>query len=355
MRQESSSKNLISQAGPVQSVLIGTSLTPSSDDVVVWALAVARALEAKIRLLHAIPLEPIGFGFDGTFGLDVLATLKEQQKSRLAAQTRRLGIAESELVDSEIVFDAPHVALAESARSNDVDLILVGPSNDTGPGRHLLGSTADRLLRCARCPVLILRENLPLPPSRVLAPTDFSSTSALAMETAVHLLTQMSSTRGSTIETLFVLSPLSRELPAQFSPQQIDRMAKEELLQFTFAHTVGWGGSIETKVRIGDARDQLLHESQNQTVDLIVVGSHGHGRLHRALIGSVAGQLAQRASCSVLFVPFATEEEASSHVVSRRGSLLPEHRSRPVPRPPHQAQPGPGLERANGGGLSKGA
>jgi len=150
---------------------------------------------------------------------------------------------------------------------------------------------------------------LSLPPPRVLAPVDLSRTSGLAVETGTRFLKQMGADESTAIEALFVLSPIQRQMASQFSPEQIDRMAKEELLRFTFEHTESWDGTIETKVRVGEARHQLLKNLEEDPVDLIVVGSHGHGTLRRALIGSVAGRLAHRASCSVLFVPH--EEEAS--------------------------------------------
>jgi len=292
-------------------VVVGTSLTPESDEILRSALAVSRALGARVRLVHVTSIEPISCGFDGVFGVEIMETLKEQQELELARQIQRTQVLDHELLGAEVVLGAPHQVLAAVAQETGADLIIVGALEGRGSNRQLLGSTADRLIRSASCPVLILRDGMTLPPLRALAPVDFSSTSARAVDAGVELLRQMNADSVTTIQSLFVLSELTRQLASQFSPQQVDRMAKEELLRFTFEHTEGWEGTIETKVRIGDARHQLLKELEDWPVDLIVMGSHGHGKLHRALIGSVAGRIARQASCSVLFVP---HEEAQAAI-----------------------------------------
>jgi len=291
------------EPGEFENVVIGSSLTTESDEFLRSALSVTRALRARIRLVHALSIEPLAYGFDGVLPPDILGNLERLQTDDLARQIRETQVLEHELISADIVASAPHKALASVAGATCADLIIVGASDAPGPGVRLLGSTTDRVIRSAHCPVLILRSGMPLPPPRVLAPVDLSRNSALAVETGVDFLMQMNADSCSAVETLFVLSPLNRGLPSQFSPQQIHRMAKEELLRFTFEHTEGWRGKIETKLRIGEARQQLLKELEDQPVDLIVLGSQGHGRVHRALIGSVAGQIACRATCSVLFVP----------------------------------------------------
>lgn len=308
MNSRNQTPNSLLHARPrFESVVIGTSLTTSSDEFVRAALALTRALRAKIRLVHVLPLEPIACGVEGVFASDVLEALRQQQVDDLARQVHETGILERELLGVDIVTGAPHQALSLAAHSADVDLIIVGASEDDSSER-LLGSTADRVMRSAHCPVLILRDGLRLPPLRVLAPVDFSTTSGQALEAGALLLEQLGADESSAIQTLFVLSPIQRQLASQFSPEQIDRLAKEELVRFTFEHTEVWKGTIETKVRIGEARHQVLQELGESPVDLIVVGSQGHGFLHRALIGSVAGRLARRASCSVLVVPGCREE-----------------------------------------------
>jgi nucleotide-binding universal stress UspA family protein len=50
----------------------------------------------------------------------------------------------------------------------------------------------------------------------------------------------------------------------------------------------------------GSAESAILRHAEEQAIDLVVVGSHAHGGVHRVLLGSVAERVARYAHCSVL-------------------------------------------------------
>jgi len=52
-----------------------------------------------------------------------------------------------------------------------------------------------------------------------------------------------------------------------------------------------------------DAAGLILEKAEDFDVDIIVMGSHGHGLLRKMLTGSVAEAVLRRAYCSVLIVP----------------------------------------------------
>lgn len=60
--------------------------------------------------------------------------------------------------------------------------------------------------------------------------------------------------------------------------------------------------AVETKVEDGDTRTVIVDEAEKWNADLIVVGSHGLGRVRRLLLGSVAQYLATHAPCSIEIV-----------------------------------------------------
>lgn len=54
--------------------------------------------------------------------------------------------------------------------------------------------------------------------------------------------------------------------------------------------------------RIGRPAEEILRYAQEKAIDLIVVGSRGHGALAQLLLGSVAERLIRHATCPVLRV-----------------------------------------------------
>jgi nucleotide-binding universal stress UspA family protein len=57
--------------------------------------------------------------------------------------------------------------------------------------------------------------------------------------------------------------------------------------------------TVTTKVVEGHPKDAIVEEAGEWDADLVVVGSHGYGRLKRMVLGSVAGAVVANAPCSV--------------------------------------------------------
>jgi len=60
---------------------------------------------------------------------------------------------------------------------------------------------------------------------------------------------------------------------------------------------------LETEVVHGDPGIEILAAIERVKPDLVVVGSHGHGAIYDAVVGSVAEMLLRKSPCPVLVVP----------------------------------------------------
>lgn len=157
---------------PLRTVLIGTVLESKNDPVVRAGLAIARAVGARVHLVHAVPrnLSP-ATGLRAALSEELRAWCKE----KLLEQIDRMGIGKPEqLAGTEVQPGEPHRVLVDMAQQTGADLIVVGATGCGPFAAELLGSTADRVLRKAACPVLVVRGELLVPPRRVLAPVDLS-------------------------------------------------------------------------------------------------------------------------------------------------------------------------------------
>jgi len=59
---------------------------------------------------------------------------------------------------------------------------------------------------------------------------------------------------------------------------------------------------VATSVRVGDYADEILDAAQDQSADMIIVGSRGLGTLKSAVLGSVSQKVLHHANCAVLTV-----------------------------------------------------
>lgn len=297
---------------PLQIVLIATSLEEESDLVVRSGLALARAAGAQVFLVHAAPLTPrldleLGFG----------PAIQEQVAGReeaLERQIERLGIGVSELAGTAVQIGVAHRILTRIAQASAADLIVLGATRTGALAAELLGSTADRVLRKAARPVLVVRGELAMPPHRVLAPVDLSPLSAESFRAGWQILSQLSSGAETSLRVVYALSILDvlahRSREASGIPLEEERQRyAEELGRFVEENRGDGSFQVETAVLPGEARFEILQDLERHPADLALLGTHGSSGFERLVLGSVAATVAGKAPCSVLLIPPAAAAE----------------------------------------------
>lgn len=120
------------------------------------AVAQARHFQAELILLRVVEPFPHARGMS----LTALDRVKQQTHDwaheyleRLVADLRQQGV----LAQKVTVDGRPHTGIAEYAEINRVDLIVMSTRGQSGLSRWLLGSVADRVVRGATVPVLLVR------------------------------------------------------------------------------------------------------------------------------------------------------------------------------------------------------
>lgn len=293
-------------------VIIATSLTRASDPIVRNGVRIARAAGAKIHLVHAHDLTMLYSGAamgGGAYLPELIEQESAGQLRRLQDQASRLGIQPEELAGLTALEGAPHRVVVETAAAAGASLIVMGAAESWSGLSKLLGSTADRVVRAASCPVLALRGELELPPRRVLIAVDLSPASGDAMRRGLRVLATLGA--GPTgrpltaIEALYVAetSLLEAVLPT-VDPRQVEADAGKELERFIAAHLPEPGWQVGGRVRCAGAADrEILGRCAEAAPDLVVLGTHGRSGFERFLIGSVAESVMRHARGSVLVIP----------------------------------------------------
>jgi hypothetical protein len=98
----------------------------------------------------------------------------------------------------------------------------------------------------------------------------------------------------------------------QFTSSQIERFATDELRRFV-AENAG-GTPVANRVLMGFPREEILKSVEEHKADLIILGTHGRSGFERLMIGSVAAQVLERATCNVLLVPPTAAMAENGHV-----------------------------------------
>jgi nucleotide-binding universal stress UspA family protein len=139
----------------------------------------------------------------------------------------------------------------------------------------------------------------------VLVPVDFSPVTPAAIEQAARLAQAFS----SAVWLLHVAAPDPDFVGYEPGPSTVREQVAHEMrdthrrLQ-EHASQLRERGIDATALQVqGATVETILHEAERLTADVIVLGSHGHGALHRALLGSVSEGVLHQATCPVLILP----------------------------------------------------
>lgn len=291
----------------IRKILLATDFSDCAALAQDYALLLASAWKADLAILHVLEFQP---GMDPELPvnhayLERLRKDAEAQLSQLRAQLAHRGLSG----ESRHVTGIPSLRIAQEAAEAGANLIVLGTHGRTGLAHVLLGSTAERVVAAAPCPVLTVRmprgrgPAAAAPPSvrRLLVPVDFSDHSLEALEYAALVAAQF----HAALTLVHVMEPVAYGLDFTLpfgGNGPAARAHVEARLAALAAPLAAQGLDVDHLVRGGTPADSILDWTSHQPYDLIVMGTHGRRGLSHLAGGSVAEAVLRRAPCPVLTV-----------------------------------------------------
>jgi nucleotide-binding universal stress UspA family protein len=291
----------------IERILCPVDFSQSSRRALHHARAMATWYEAELHVLHA---------FNGALQLTVagLAALPPLSPADFRPATESaletFVFANDAGPATRVVRDgAAASTILEYAREIDADLIVVGSHGWSGFDRLILGSTAERVLHRADCPVLTVPRRADEPGSAdrfavtdVLCAVDFSEGSLQALACGLRLAQE----HAARVTVLHVLDMPSEDslfgeasLPLSVYLASSTARAAERLSTVVPAAARNWC-QVRTLVRHGRPAAVILSEADADNASLIVMGSQGRHGVGLSLFGSTTQTVVRRATCPVL-------------------------------------------------------
>lgn len=138
-------------------ILCPTDFSDDAREALRVALDFARESKGEVAILHVHQVPGVGFS-EGVVAPDFVAAASEQAEEQLQAWRKEAEGTGSARVTAEKVMGAPWEEIVRVAREGNYGLIVVATHGRTGIKRALLGSVAEKVVRHAPCPVLIVRK-----------------------------------------------------------------------------------------------------------------------------------------------------------------------------------------------------
>lgn len=287
-------------------ILCATDFSEVSVRAETYAAALAKHYEASLHLLHVDPPLPLMAPY-GEVPVDI--RLFEEQRAQAVADLAAAKIrAQASGVPVETSLRGGHAAreILEMARSESADLVVLGTHGRGGVEHLLLGSVAEKVLRKAPCPVLVV------PPgshpetgvsfSRILCPVDGSTASADAVQFAVSLARES----DGRVILLTVVEPVP--VYGEFGAFDVEeyRRAGEAHARTVLTEAISPGirewCRVDERIAVGKASERIVDAASSERADIVVMGVRGRGAIDLFAFGSTTNDVIRRVACPVLAV-----------------------------------------------------
>lgn len=274
---------------------------PQDDPVLTRAAEIARAHRARLTIIHVIDTLT-SFDFASADLRRIQHQMRLDAHENVAAAVARQEV-DIDRIDIRIETGSPSLRLVELSDEIDADLVVMRAHQGGSILEKVVGSTADRVIRTSRAPVLVVKRPVTQPYQRVVVSIDTSDDSAAVVPF---------------VATLFPLTRLSLvhvvQIPHQFESAMLRAGSGQSVTVYRKALIRKAKASLRAiskrlghrpisgapRVVVGDPATSLVRATWSPKVDLIALGPGSTGRIRRALLGSVTQRVLRSAACDVL-------------------------------------------------------
>jgi nucleotide-binding universal stress UspA family protein len=280
-------------------LLCATDLLPKTESAIERAGFLSEALGADLTVLHAVAPEAADGG-----------TLEQRMRrtgARLATRTSAPAWRWASRADIAVTCGRPARVVLDAAYRQEVRLVILGPHRADAFADALTGTITEKVLGAAACPVLIAQQEMRGNYRNILVALDGSPRSAhLLREVEALALTQDSfatvvHAHEAPYESMMNTVGVGAQNIASYAAASRDQASAH------IRALLGTNSTDASRYRLSVVEmrpaQAILRAVETLKPDLVVLGTRGHGRFRRALLGSVASEVLRTVACDVLLVP----------------------------------------------------
>jgi nucleotide-binding universal stress UspA family protein len=292
----------------VSKIIVGVDESDRSRDAVALAALLARGSDAELVLVCAYPYDDVP-----RRGANAAYRQSLREDAEAAIESATAGMSELPRMRTHPIAEvSPAKGIQSVAAEEGASLIVIGSSGRGGVGRVFAGTTAERLLHGAPCPVAVAPEGFHALESGDIDTIAVGYDGSVEAKAALVGARSIARVRGARLRLIEVLDATWLGTPALMAgpgpgyvlvPEDAEERARTYLAET--AATLADDVPTEPVVAVGAPEQVLADESKS--ADLVVVGSRGYGPHRAVLLGSVSGRLVRQSASPVLVVPRSIE------------------------------------------------
>jgi len=270
-------------------VLVASDLSARSDRAVARSFALAKELRAELTVLHVV---------DADLPQELRTHSLEWARKALAREIETLAASTGAKSSIEVCAGHPSSEIVARADAEKVDLIVLGVHNQAVELRRIFSeTTAGKIARVTRAPVLLVKEDAAQPYRRAVIGIDFSALSRAVFRQSLRI---------APMARFYLVHAYHVPFKAFISDPRLAREITDTLndqmeLIGEWAQNAGIASeAVEKILQEGQAHQVLYAECERLQADLVVIGTHEATGVARAIWGSIAADLLDAPPCDVL-------------------------------------------------------
>ena len=301
----------------LQRILCPIDFSESSRRALHYAKALSGWYETPLTVFHVCVDLPV-FEVGSPFGHSAsnAAVVEEAQLAHRRVTVAQFARSEIGDVTIDVVVSEgtdPKAEILKEAAAHEGTLIVIGTHGRAGIQHMLLGSVAEKVLRKATCPVLVVPPHAPKVDEgqspvfkRIVCAVDFSTTSLQALKLALTLA-QEGDARLTLLHAIEFPHAL-REIvfSTDADTDRLHAAAEAEYLRRLRALVPAAARTyctVTSQVGEGKPAREIGRAAAAEQADLIVMGVQGRGAVDLMVFGSNTNAVIRSATCPVLIVP----------------------------------------------------
>lgn len=144
-----------------KNILVPTDFSKYSDAALKRAIEIAKQYEAKIHILHVITKYIQEHAIDYELNPEMINQLEKESVNGAEEKLKKMIAAIVKKQDVKMSFDIqignPWEIILSEQKAKKIDLIVIASHGRTGILEYFLGSVADKVIKGAKCPVLVIK------------------------------------------------------------------------------------------------------------------------------------------------------------------------------------------------------
>jgi len=306
-------------------IIVGVDESQGSADAITLASGLAGITGSKLMLVNVFPYDQRPSRAVNRAFEDYL-----RQDSQELLERLRRDVGNETFEVRTVANPSPAHGLHDLAEKEDAGMIVVGSTHTGRGGRVLPGSTAERLLHGAPCPVAVTPKGYVQRSGQKLTVIGCGYDGSGEAQRALEAARRFAASTGARLRVIRAFTPLTYDLPpgsvamggVAYNDRLRERAAEE--LDAAVAKLEA-EPEAEANFAVGDPA-RILVETSKQ-LDLLLVGSRGYGPMHAVVVGGVAGRVVREAACPVIVFPRSAGHTEEDSLFAEAASL---HGKRPV-------------------------